>query len=101
MRLWRRPASGRCAAGRRAATHDPAGRLGGGGQRRDRLHPDLQLWLNRIEARSTTLRDFALDCTDHRNHRAEASMIRRYIIWRNKHAQDKQLRRLVAGADVA
>ncbi len=42
-----------------------AGLLGRDGQRRDRLYPDLQLWLNTSEVWSTTLRDFALDGTDH------------------------------------
>ncbi|SQD96203.1 hypothetical protein FMEAI12_3550001 [Parafrankia sp. Ea1.12] len=36
-----------------------------------------------------------MDGTDHRNHRTQASVIRRYIIWRNKHVQDKQLRQVV------
>jgi hypothetical protein len=36
-------------------------------------------WLNRIEAQFTALRHFALDGTDHDSHRAQASMIRRYI----------------------
>ena len=30
-----------------------------------------------------------------------ASMIRRYIIWRNNHAYDERLRRIVAKANVA
>jgi hypothetical protein len=32
------------------------------------------------------LRSFALDGTDHASHKEQASMIRRYIIWRNNHA---------------
>ena len=43
-------------------------------------------WLNRIEAQFTALRYFALDGTDHPSHTEQASMIRRYIAWRNRHA---------------
>ena len=60
--------------------------------------------LNRIEAQFTALRYFALDGTDHRIHRIhreQGSMIRRYIIWRNRHADDTRLRQLVARANVA
>jgi hypothetical protein len=32
---------------------------------------------------------------------ARPSMIRRYIIWRNQHAADERLRRIVARANVA
>ena len=39
--------------------------------------------------------------TDHASHTEQASMIRRYIIWRNNHAYDERLRRIVAKADVA
>ena len=46
-------------------------------------------WLNRIEAQFTALRYFALDGTDHPSHVAQASMIRRYIAWRNRHAGDR------------
>jgi len=53
------------------------------------------------EAQFTAQRYFALDGTDHRNHRAQASMIRRYIIWRNQHAQDQRLKRIVDRANVA
>jgi hypothetical protein len=40
-------------------------------------------WLNRIEAQFTALRYFTLDGTDHASHGEQASMIRRYIAWRN------------------
>ena len=40
-------------------------------------------WLNRIEAQLTALRYFTLDGTDHASHGEQASMIRRYIAWRN------------------
>lgn len=40
-------------------------------------------WLNRVEAQFTALRYFALDGTDYPSHREQASMIRRYIAWRN------------------
>jgi len=39
-----------------------------------------------------------LDGTDHRTHEEQNSMIRRYIIWRNRNAHDKTLRELVKRA---
>jgi transposase len=57
--------------------------------------------LNRIEAQFTALRYFALDGTGHASHKEQASMIRRYIIWRNNHAYDERLRRVVDRANVA
>jgi transposase len=58
-------------------------------------------WLKRIEAQFTALRYSALDGTDHRTHREQGSMIRRYITWRNLHAEDVQLRRIVSRATAA
>ena len=55
-------------------------------------------WLNRIEPQFTALRYFALDGTDHPSHREQASMIRRYITWRNAHATDPRLRKVVKRA---
>ena len=63
--------------------------------------PTSSSWLNRIEAQFTALRYFALDGTDHASHQEQASMIRRYIIWRNNHAYDQRLRRIVDRANVA
>jgi transposase len=63
--------------------------------------PSNASWLNRIEAQFTALRYFALDGTDHASHQQQASMIRRYIIWRNNHAYDERLRRIVDRANVA
>jgi transposase len=63
--------------------------------------PTNSSWLNRIEAQFTALRYFALDGTDHASHKEQASMIRRYIIWRNNHAYDERLRRVVDRANVA
>ena len=63
--------------------------------------PFYASWLNRIEAQFQALRYFALDGTDHRSHREQASMIRRYIAWRNRHAHDRQLAELVKRANVA
>jgi transposase len=63
--------------------------------------PSNASWLNRIEAQFTALRYFALDGTDHATHQEQASMIRRYIIWRNNHAYDERLRRIVNRANVA
>ena len=63
--------------------------------------PSNASWLNRIEAQFTALRYFALDGTDHATHKEQASMIRRYVIWRNNHAYDERLRRIVDRANVA
>ncbi len=63
--------------------------------------PFYASWLNRIEAQFTALRYFALDGTDHPTHRAQASMIRRYIHWRNRNADNQALRELVKRANVA
>jgi len=57
-------------------------------------------WLNRIEAQFTALRYFALDGTDHNSHAEQASMIRRYIAWRNRHAATHpRLREVVTKAE--
>jgi transposase len=63
--------------------------------------PTYSSWLNRIEAQFQALRYFCLDGTDHPSHKEQASMIRRYIIWRNRNAHDKALRDLVNRANVA
>jgi len=63
--------------------------------------PFYASWLNRIEAQFTALRYFALDGTDHPTHAAQASMIRRYIGWRNRHANDEKLQDVVNRANVA
>nr|WP_231981863.1 MULTISPECIES: transposase [unclassified Streptomyces] len=63
--------------------------------------PANSSWLNRIEAQFTALRYFALDGTDHSSHTEQGSMIRRYVIWRNKHAADEHLRQVVSRANVA
>jgi len=63
--------------------------------------PTYSSWLNRIEAQFQALRYFALDGTDHASHAEQASMIRRYIIWRNRNAHDRALRELVKRANVA
>jgi transposase len=63
--------------------------------------PTNSSWLNRIEAQFTALRYFALDGTDHASHKEQASMIRRYITWRNNHAYDERLRRITDRANVA
>jgi transposase len=63
--------------------------------------PSNASWLNRIEAQFTALRYFALDGTDHATHKEQGSMIRRYIIWRNNHAYDERLRKVVNRANVA
>ncbi|MEW2079317.1 IS630 family transposase [Streptomyces sp. NPDC013433] len=63
--------------------------------------PTNSSWLNRIEAQFTALRYFTLDGTDHPSHKEQGSMIRRYIIWRNRHADDQRLRTVVNRANVA
>jgi transposase len=63
--------------------------------------PTNSSWLNRIEAQFTALRYFALDGTDQPSHQEQGSMIRRYIIWRNNHAYDERLRRVIDRANVA
>ena len=63
--------------------------------------PTYSSWLNRIEAQFQALRYFALDGTDHNSHAEQASMIRRYIIWRNRNAHDRALRALIKRANVA
>jgi transposase len=63
--------------------------------------PTNASWLNRIGAQFQALRYFTLDGTDHRSHAEQNSMIRRYIIWRNRNAHDKTLRELVKRANVA
>jgi transposase len=63
--------------------------------------PTYASWLNRIEPQFTALRYFTLDGTDHPDHPAQARMIRRYIAWRNRHANDERLREVVNRAKVA
>ena len=55
-------------------------------------------WLHRIEPQFTALRYFTVDGTDHPSHREQASMIRRYIAWRNRHTTDPKLRKVVKRA---
>ena len=62
--------------------------------------PTNASWLNRIESQFTALRYFALDGTDHRSHAEQGRMIRRYIGWRNRNVCDRELRRVVDGANV-
>ena len=61
--------------------------------------PTNASWLNRIEAQFTALRYFALDGTDHTSHTEQASMIRRYIAWRNRHITDPKLRKVIRRAE--
>ncbi|MFK4540453.1 transposase [Streptomyces tendae] len=63
--------------------------------------PTNSSWLNRIEAQFTALRYFTLNGTDHTTHKEQGSMIRRYIIWRNRHADDQRLQEVVDRANVA
>ena len=63
--------------------------------------PTNASWLSRIEAQFTALRYFTLDGTDHGAHREQASMIRCYLAWRNRHARDQRLGYIVKRANVA
>jgi hypothetical protein len=63
--------------------------------------PTNASWLNRIEAQFQALRYFTLDGTDHTSHLEQASMIRRYIAWRNQNAHDQRLREIIDRAKVA
>jgi transposase len=63
--------------------------------------PTNASFLNRIECHFTALRHFALNGTDHRNHDEQNSMIRRYIAWRNRHADNEELRAISLRAKVA
>lgn len=58
-------------------------------------------WLNRIEARFTALRCFTLDGTDRAGHKERGSMIRRCVIWWNRHTADIRLRTVVTRVNVA
>jgi transposase len=63
--------------------------------------PTNASYLNRIECHFAALRYFALDGTDHRSHEEQNSMIRRYIIWRNRHTDNEELRDVSLRAKVA
>ena len=63
--------------------------------------PTNASWLNRIEAQFTALRYFTVDGTDHPSHTEQASMIRRYIAWRNRNTRDRRLGKIVNRANVA
>jgi transposase len=63
--------------------------------------PTYTSWLNQIEAQFQALRYFTLDGTDHQTHQQQASMIRRYIRWRNRHTSNDKLRDIVTRANVA
>jgi transposase len=63
--------------------------------------PTNASFLNRIECHFTALRYFALNGTDHQSHEEQNSMIRRYIVWRNRHADDEAVRAISLRAKVA
>jgi transposase len=63
--------------------------------------PTNASWLNRIEAQFAGLRYFTLEGTDHASHHEQASMIRRYIAWRNQNVYEQRLRQIVNKAKVA
>jgi hypothetical protein len=47
------------------------------------------------------LRYLTLDGTNHTSHHEQASMIRRYIAWRNRNAHDRRFCEIVHRANVA
>jgi hypothetical protein len=63
--------------------------------------PTNASWLNRIEAQFQALGYFTLDGTDHASHAHQASMIRRYIAWRNRNAHDRRFCEIIDRAKVA
>lgn len=63
--------------------------------------PTNSSWLNRIEVQLTAPRHFTLDGTDHATHKDQGGMIRRYIVRRNRHADDRHLRAVVDRANAA
>jgi len=56
--------------------------------------------LNRIEAQFNGLRYFSVDGTDHQTHHERASVIRRYIAWRNRNTDKTRPRHIVERANV-
>lgn len=50
---------------------------------------------------STALRYFTLDGTGHATRKEQGRMARRHIIWRNNHAHDERLRRIINKANLA
>jgi hypothetical protein len=69
-------------------------------QRRDRLPADQFVLVKPYRGAVHGVAVLSLDGTDHASHKEQASMIRRYIIWRN-HAYDERLRRIVDRANLA
>jgi hypothetical protein len=69
---------------------------------RSQSRHSIQLFSLRARiAQFTALRYFVLDGTDHRTHQEQGSMIRRYIAWRNRNAESRELRRIINRANVA
>lgn len=56
------------------------------------LTPTNASWLNRIECHFTALKKFAIKNSNYKNHKQLGSAIRRYLIWRNKNAEDKSIK---------
>ena len=75
----------------------PGRRLGRRQQRRTRLYADQLVMAEPDKSPVRRPALFALDGTDHASHKEQASMMRRYIIWRNNHAYDERLRRSSPG----
>lgn len=63
--------------------------------------PTNASYLKRIQRQFAALRCFAVDGTDHASHAEQGLTIRRFIAWRNRHARDERLGRIVKRANVA
>ncbi|MFF8729446.1 hypothetical protein ACF073_23540 [Streptomyces sp. NPDC015171] len=57
--------------------------------------------LNRIETQLAALRSPLPDSTDHAERDEQSTMVRRFIIWRNRHADGRRPRAVVDRANVA
>ena len=75
--------------------------MGSSQQRGAGYTPTNASYLNRIEGHFAALRYFTLDGTDHTSHAEQASMIRRSIALRNRHALDKRIGEIANRATVA
>jgi hypothetical protein len=54
------------------------------------MSPPQRLLPSRTEAQFQALRYFTLNGTDHTGHAEQASMVRRYVAWRNRNARDRR-----------
>ncbi|GGR03363.1 hypothetical protein GCM10010280_59220 [Streptomyces pilosus] len=76
----------------------PYGTQPAGRHRRTAMEPGRMRWYPPLPACPPARDKF---CIDHAEHKEPGSTIRRYIIWRNKHAADIRLRTVVTRVNVA